>query len=61
MPALNTRTETDHRGQFQFAAVPQQSSPERVVVRAKGTTSETQVDLSSEDGPPFTIQIDPEG
>jgi len=61
LPALNTRTETDRRGQFQFEAVPQQSAPERVVVRAKGTTSETQVDLSSADAPPFTIQIDPEG
>lgn len=61
LPALNTRTETDRKGRFRFDAVPEQTEPERLVVRAKGVMSETRVDLSSDDGHPLTIQIEPEG
>lgn len=60
LPALNTRTKTDRKGWFQFDAVPQQSSPERVVVRAKGMRSEAQIDPATGDEP-LTIHIEPEG
>lgn len=61
LPAFNTRTKTDRKGQFRFEAVPAQSEPERLIVRAKGTTSETRIDLSEDDGDPLTIRIHPEG
>lgn len=61
LPALNTRTETDRKGWFRFDAVPQQSSPERVVVRAKGMRSEAQIDPTTNGDQPLIIQIEPEG
>lgn len=60
-PAFNTRTKTDRKGRFRFEAVPTQSEPERLIVRAKGTTSETRVDLAENDGDLLTIRIQPEG
>ena len=63
LPALNTRTKTDRKGAFQFTAVPQQSAPERLVVRARGVATETRIDLAGPAGEeePLTVRLDPAG
>lgn len=61
LPAFNTRTKTDRKGRFRFEAVPAHSESERLIVRAKGTTSETRIDLSDDESDLFTIRIQPEG
>ncbi len=61
-PSLNARTKTDRKGQFHFAAVPQKSEPEQMIVRARGMTTETDVELAgSVDGDRLlTIRIEPQ-
>lgn len=62
-PSLDARTTTDRKGQFHFAAIPQKSEPERMIVRARGVTTETDVELSEsvDDDRLLTIRIEPQG
>jgi hypothetical protein len=63
LPALETRTKTDRNGQFKFSAVPRQSEAERLIVRARGMTVETHVELTepADEDAPVTIRIEPQG